>query len=584
MRGTIQASAAVGRRLRAASERCRARPHLYLLLRAGAYFWACLLLAACTPTEAPMPFAASLLAVAEFGFPSACAALGCCVGYLQFWGIDAALEMLAVTVLIFAAVGIFHGTPAVETSAFGSVMGGMMTAVVGVIFLLDGVPTALRFPQYLLHILLAALCPLAYHRALFRSARYPRVFLGGCVLCGAVRLLLPQNATLPMLLFFALAAALFPQARDTAEPTLDAQAVRQRLSCAARALDELHAELALSPQPHVAIDAAQIFDHAADKVCRCCVQYGLCWSEQGQATYRMLCEAAAPILARGKAERGDFPQAFAERCRHLEGFLTAANQEMDALLYRRQYRNRTQEQRQLVIAQYRNVAQYLQDTAQGVGLELCAPCYRPQIGITRSPKQGNARSGDSTACVYGPDGSCCYVLLCDGMGTGDAASAASGEAVHQLAALLRAGMTPDLALKTLNEVYVLRGSGVFSTVDLAELDLCTGRVMLYKWGAAPSYRKRRHVAEKIGTATVPPGVGVGGEDHGAERYRLSLQRGEMLILLSDGADNAETENRIAGYTGSSGKELSAYLVAGAQGRGEDDRTAVVISLQELSSR
>lgn len=58
----------------------------------------------------------------------------------------------------------------------------------------------------------------------------------------------------------------------------------------------------------------------------------------------------------------------------------------------------------------------------------------------------------------------------------------------------------------------------------------------------------------------------------------------MLILLSDGVDNAETENRIAGYTGSSGKELSAYLVAGAQGRGEDDRTAVVISLQELPSR
>ena len=48
----------------------------------------------------------------------------------------------------------------------------------------------------------------------------------------------------------------------------------------------------------------------------------------------------------------------------------------------------------------------------------------------------------------------------------------------------------------------------------AEHEMCirdsldTGHATLYKWGAAPSWLLRRGSAEKIGTATPPPGISV----------------------------------------------------------------------------
>lgn len=72
-------------------------------------------------------------------------------------------------------------------------------------------------------------------------------------------------------------------------------------------------------------------------------------------------------------------------------------------------------------------------------------------------------------------------------------------------------------------------------MDLLHIDLTSGEAELLKWGAAPSYLRCGDTVKKLGTASLPPGVGVGG-DHAPERYRLSLRRGEMLVLVSDGAE------------------------------------------------
>ena len=106
-----------------------------------------------------------------------------------------------------------------------------------------------------------------------------------------------------------------------------------------------------------------------------------------------------------------------------------------------------------------------------------------------------------------------------------------------LRSLLTLGFDAMDAAAMLNELYVLRGDGCFSTIDLLEVDLCTGEGALYKWGAAPSYLKKGGTVKKIGTASPPPGLGVG-EEHRAERVGLSLQRGEQLVLTTDGIPEA----------------------------------------------
>lgn len=46
-------------------------------------------------------------------------------------------------------------------------------------------------------------------------------------------------------------------------------------------------------------------------------------------------------------------------------------------------------------------------------------------------------------------------------------------------------------------------------MDLLHIDLTSGEAELLKWGAAPSYLRCGDTVKKLGTASLPPGVGVG---------------------------------------------------------------------------
>ena len=86
----------------------------------------------------------------------------------------------------------------------------------------------------------------------------------------------------------------------------------------------------------------------------------------------------------------------------------------------------------------------------------------------------------------------------------------------------------------------------------------------------------------MGTAAPPPGVGIGGA-HQAEVIRLSLQKEETVVLISDGLESEETQSQIADFAGQAPKALAAALVAAAPAGEADDRTAVAVCLRPLSS-
>ena len=207
------------------------------------------------------------------------------------------------------------------------------------------------------------------------------------------------------------------------------------------------------------------------------------------------------------------------------------------------------------------------------------PRYRLSLGVRAVGLRGDTLCGDcgtSFQC-----GVTQYVLLCDGMGTGSGAQSDAQEAISVLQSLLTLGFDAMAAAAMLNELYVLRGDGCFSTVDLLEMDLCTGEGALYKWGAAPSYLKKGGTVKKIGTASPPPGLGVG-EEHRAERVGLSLQRGEQLVLTTDGIPEAACEQYLRACGPLSPRELAAGVVACASESEPDDRTAVIVQLDPAS--
>lgn len=392
---------------------------------------------------------------------------------------------------------------------------------------------------------------------------------GGMLLGAFTGLLLAQLA--PQELRQALSA-------QPSEP-LEARLGELRRACdlmneVSRALDRTRLR-DLEPQ------SAAVFDHAAEQVCKSCARYGDCWQTRAADTYRVLSRAAERILKRGLAGREDFPDAFSARCCHMDAFLTAVNEALDGQLARRQYQNRLRESRSIVSDHFRALARLLQSLLeQPERARPPLPAYTPELGYRARGVRGGSVSGDHGSCFT--CGEWYYLLLCDGMGTGEEASCESVWAIHFLSELILAGFEPQDAMQLLSGVYVLRGDGGFSTIDLLQLNLVTGEGFLHKWGAAASYLKLARRTMRLGSPTPPPGVGVDGRCR-PECLRVSMGQGEILIMLSDGTDTERAEAYLRQSTSRSPKELAAGLLAFA-GEERDDRTALALCLRPVRLR
>jgi stage II sporulation protein E len=162
------------------------------------------------------------------------------------------------------------------------------------------------------------------------------------------------------------------------------------------------------------------------------------------------------------------------------------------------------------------------------------------------------------------------------MGTGLGAAREGQSAADLLQRMLCAGFPAEEALESLNSLLILWGRSGAVTVDLAKIRLDTGEAVLYKWGAAPSWLAGSGTAEKIGTAGAPPGLGL---NRGMEKTaRLSLKRGETLILASDGLDGEGFPAAAAQCRKAAAGELAEYLLESVGGKSADDATVAVVRL------
>ncbi len=243
-------------------------------------------------------------------------------------------------------------------------------------------------------------------------------------------------------------------------------------------------------------------------------------------------------------------------------------------------RERQQEYRDALTQQYQFLADYLRELADALPArgKQVQPRFRVEASVRAN--HGDADNGDrclrfaGTGCRY-------YVVLCDGMGRGIGAAAEGEGAGRLLQRLLCAGFPAVHALRSLNSLCALRDRAGAATVDLAELELDTGRVVLYKWGAAPSYLVSSVGVEKIGTTGSPPGLSVA--DGRETMERLSLRRGETLVMLSDGVGGEKILHDAVGIADAPLGEVAAQFLANGDGDGTDDATVVAVRLSDLTT-
>lgn len=117
-------------------------------------------------------------------------------------------------------------------------------------------------------------------------------------------------------------------------------------------------------------DVATVFDRAAGRQCRACTLRDRCWKTDYNTTFNAMNDATPAMVERGKAEKGDFPRHFADRCIHFPEFVAAVNEELTALFYRRQYNARIRESRAAVCRQYAQLSDLLGEAAAELSREL----------------------------------------------------------------------------------------------------------------------------------------------------------------------------------------------------------------------
>ena len=614
-------------------------PRLHLYARAAAHFLAGFGLSAASLLSSPLPLSMGLVCACT-GWSAVLVAAGGCLGYLVFWGAAGQQCLLWLAAALILALLLGDHRITLQTPLLLPALAGLIVSASGVLFQTWFGDTS-SVSSYLIRVSLGAAsawlsvrvlrgrnpvldwlaCSLAV-LALGQIAPIPQLSLGvvaagvlavtgafpaaalsglaldlagitpislTAVMCGSYLIrFLPRypkwlGATapalaflfvmglsqrldlvpLPALLLGGVIGVFLPTPAKLPNRRGETGVAQVRLEMAAGVLAQT--EQLLLEAPEVPIDEDALVVRAAQQACSGCPCRKHCKDSP------RIAQLSSVILHKPLLTGEELPIT----CRKSGRFLAQLHRSQEQLRSIRADRERQREYRAAVVQQYRFLAEYLQDLSDGLArrAEGLSACYEPQVQV-----YGNRPAADNgDRCVMFAGVQCrYYVLLCDGMGTGLGAIQEGKTAANLLRRLLTAGYPADYALQSLNSLCALRSRAGAVTVDLLELQLETGKTTLYKWGAAPSYVVSKLGAEKIGTAGPPPGLSV--TDYRELTYRLSLRRGEILLLVSDGIGEEEALRRCLELAGASPGELARSLLTCSQLGGEDDATVVTVCL------
>lgn len=160
-----------------------------------------------------------------------------------------------------------------------------------------------------------------------------------------------------------------------------------------------------------------------------------------------------------------------------------------------------------------------------------AKTYSLDTGLATAAKGGGFVSGDSYAMMDLSVGK--YALaISDGMGNGQRAHMESKETVKLLQKILQSGIDEEIAIKSINSILSLRTTEeMFTTLDLAMVDLRDASAKFLKIGSTPSFVKRANNILKIEASNLPMGII---EDVEVDVVGEQLKTGDILIMMSDG--------------------------------------------------
>lgn len=162
----------------------------------------------------------------------------------------------------------------------------------------------------------------------------------------------------------------------------------------------------------------------------------------------------------------------------------------------------------------------------------CKGEYYPDFSVACRSARGGV-CGDSSAAFEDGRGNF-YLILSDGMGTGERAAAQSSMAVSVLRRLILAGAGCANAVRMLDVILCASGADeVFTTVDLLSVSCFDGRARLIKMGAAPTVLRTDEQEYSFDDTSAPVGI-IGGME--VRETAFDLDNSSRLLMMTDGVN------------------------------------------------
>lgn len=167
--------------------------------------------------------------------------------------------------------------------------------------------------------------------------------------------------------------------------------------------------------------------------------------------------------------------------------------------------------------------------------------YVMAIGSGETIKNKSEVSGDSILNIRLKDGKY-LVAISDGMGSGQEAKKSSTQALRMLENLLLSGFDKNTSLELINTSLINQNSEVFSTLDIAIIDLYKGTIEFIKSGACPTYIKNKKKVQIIKSNTLPAGII---DVNDVQTFDKDISTGDIMLMCSDGIldSNVEYKNK-----------------------------------------
>ena len=158
--------------------------------------------------------------------------------------------------------------------------------------------------------------------------------------------------------------------------------------------------------------------------------------------------------------------------------------------------------------------------------------YTVDFGVAQLSFHDNKLCGDAYQCFH--DGRGRFIMIVsDGMGKGGRAAVDGAMASGLMARLLKAGFSPDSALKIVNSAMLYKSTDEsLATIDVTVLDLFGGHAEFYKAGAPATLLRKNGKAGQAQGENLPAGILQGVE---FDTACTTLTKGDIVVMVSDGA-------------------------------------------------